>query len=609
MKRVKYMDYHPLQRQDNPIRATDTLARPNQYSGISVWPPYTGFHRNEPGLSGGAPTAVAQRQGGSSVKSLQPNGPDQIPAGGKTVNTLGVVAPEVYLRPEPGTDNKPLKLLPLNARVQIIKDMGGGWYYISTEHGDTGYVAGRFVRRGVPEPGAIMHQVASGESAIGIAEKYFKEDASQWGRDLRFYVNSLVYVNYGEGDSTKGIYREAGNANWAATQVKSGYYIWIPSRAFARSLKGMVDSGSLSYGLKEGFDNTVNFIGRKLDDFNYANQFVARLLPGKLSDDILESIKSALLNFAIGMVAAGLILAVASGLGAAIGALAGFLAGGAGAVPGAALGAKIGFEIGLFLLKWIGLGLLVAQGAKLLGGIGIAFGKYVISVWEADGDCAKLEKSADLCAEAIKEFLLGVLELVVMLVAALGVGRAMGALAKSKFGKAMGTEKLQVWVNNRAKYETTRSVLGSATPKYSFNMIENPGPLAAIDPNAAATFGGGRYNVIELRTDLILYRGGKAGGGKNAFGQYFTRTAPQSRVVVRIDSAVKAQWIDPQTGALTGSSPIESVYAIKIPKGTIIYEGPAGYQSGIFVGGKEQIFISKPWEIPGVEVISETPLP
>jgi hypothetical protein len=129
MKRVKYMDYHPLQRQDNPIRATDTLARPNQYSGISVWPPYTG------------------------------------------------------------------------------------------------YVAGRFVRRGVPEPGAIMHQVASGESAIGIAEKYFKEDASQWGRDLRFYVNSLVYVNYGEGDSTKGIYRGAGNANWAATQVKSGYEV------------------------------------------------------------------------------------------------------------------------------------------------------------------------------------------------------------------------------------------------------------------------------------------------------------------------------------------------------------------------------------------------
>lgn len=51
------------------------------------------------------------------------------------------------------------------------------------------------------------------------------------------------------------------------------------------------------------------------------------------------------------------------------------------------------------------------------------------------------------------------------------------------------------------------------------------------------------------------------------------------------------------------------MYAIKIPKGTAIYEGPAGYQSGIYVGGKEQIFISKPWEIRGVKVISETKLP
>jgi hypothetical protein len=121
-------------------------------------------------------------------------------------------------------------------------------------------------------------------------------------------------------------------------------------------------------------------------DFNYANQFVAGLLPEKLSDDILESIKAALINFAIGMVATGLILAIAAGLGALIGALIGCLAGGVGAAPGAALGAKIGFEIGLFLLKWIGLGFLAAQGVKLLGGIGIAFGKYVTSVWQANGE-------------------------------------------------------------------------------------------------------------------------------------------------------------------------------------------------------------------------------
>ena len=75
-----------------------------------------------------------------------------------------------------------------------------------------------------------------------------------------------------------------------------------------------------------------------------------------------------------------------------------------------------------------------------------------------------------------------------------------------------------------------------------------------------------------------------------------------------MDSAVKAQWIDPKTGVLTGISPIESTYAVKIPKGTTIYEGPVGYQGGPYLGGENcnQIFISDPWKIEGIEIISET---
>jgi hypothetical protein len=319
------MDYHKEQRKVDTYSSTNTLMQPKKYSGIRVMPPYAVGKQTGLGFTINTNSGL-QQNSAIQKKSLQKDGPEQIPTGGKPVNALGVVAPEANLRSAPGTDNKPLKLLPFNTRIQIVKD-------------------------------------------------------------------------------------------------------------------------------------TINFWGQKLDDFNYANQFVTKLLPEKLSDDILEAIKSALLNFAIGMVATGLILAIAAGLGALVGALVGFLAGGAGAVPGAALGAKIGFEIGLFLLKWIGLGMLVAYGAKLLGGIGIAFGKYVISVWEANGDRKKLEKCADLCAEAIKEFLLGVLELVVMLVAALGVGRAMGALANSKFGKAIGTERLTRWVGQRSRYEATKETI------------------------------------------------------------------------------------------------------------------------------------------------------
>ncbi|MCT4686382.1 hypothetical protein [Vallitalea sp.] len=93
-------------------------------------------------------------------------------------------------------------------------------------------------------------------------------------------------------------------------------------------------------------------------------------------------------------------------------------------------------------------------------------------------------------------------------------------------------------------------------------------------------------------------------------GQWFTESPGKSAIQIRIDNAVKPQWIDPKTGVLTGTSPINSNYAVKIPAGTTIYKGPVGYQGGSYLGGQNniQIYINKPWTIKGVEVLSETPL-
>ena len=44
----------------------------------------------------------------------------------------------------------------------------------------------------------------------------------------------------------------------------------------------------------------------------------------------------------------------------------------------------VDYDIGLFLLKWIGLGILVVQGTSLLGNIGVTFEKYVISVHDVE---------------------------------------------------------------------------------------------------------------------------------------------------------------------------------------------------------------------------------
>jgi filamentous hemagglutinin len=84
---------------------------------------------------------------------------------------------------------------------------------------------------------------------------------------------------------------------------------------------------------------------------------------------------------------------------------------------------------------------------------------------------------------------------------------------------------------------------------------------------------------------------------------------PQSVASVRIDSAVKAQWLDPKTGEFTGASPIDTVYQVKIPAGTKVFPGPVGNMGGVYVGGGNQIFVPTPWKIDGVDVLGSEPLP
>ena len=138
----------------------------------------------------------------------------------------------------------------------------------------------------------------------------------------------------------------------------------------------------------------------------------------------------------------------------------------------------------------------------------------------------------------------------------------------------------------------------STNPReYSYNMIENPGPLPEINETAAKSFASGKYNVKILEEDTVFFR---AGNSDSPLGQYYTRDIPESVIKVRIESAVKPQWIDRDTGVLTGTSELTDIYATKFPKGTVYYEGPTGSQGGVYVGGKEQIFINKPWTIDGI---------
>jgi filamentous hemagglutinin len=122
----------------------------------------------------------------------------------------------------------------------------------------------------------------------------------------------------------------------------------------------------------------------------------------------------------------------------------------------------------------------------------------------------------------------------------------------------------------------------------------------------AANFFSGRYNATVLTEDLVLYRAGEAG---KPLGQWFTREAPESVAQVRIDSAVKSQWIDLKTGVFTGNSPLDVAYTVRIPKGTTVYDGPVGYQGGFYLGGPNtnQVFVETPWNIKGVQVLDARP--
>jgi len=134
---------------------------------------------------------------------------------------------------------------------------------------------------------------------------------------------------------------------------------------------------------------------------------------------------------------------------------------------------------------------------------------------------------------------------------------------------------------------------GEVTGEYS---AINTGPLS---DDLAGTFAGGKYRGIILSKDTELYRAGVEG---RPFGQFFSLDKPQSVLQTRIDKAVLPNW----PGG--GTSPLDSVFKLKIPAGTKVYVGDVGYQNGIYLGGTQQIVIPKSWDIPSVQVLEQGPL-
>ena len=143
---------------------------------------------------------------------------------------------------------------------------------------------------------------------------------------------------------------------------------------------------------------------------------------------------------------------------------------------------------------------------------------------------------------------------------------------------------------------------------YEYNAYTNPGPLAELNDHPHLNFYGGRYNSRVLTEDTIYYR---AGDANNKYGRYFVETPPKSVIQVRMDTAVKPYWTNKRTEMwekndlgidISGKSKIEKIYTVRVPAGTVIYEGPVAPQGGMYLGGMEtnQIFLPDT-RLPGIE--------
>lgn len=79
-----------------------------------------------------------------------------------------------------------------------------------------------------------------------------------------------------------------------------------------------------------------------------------------------------------------------------------------------------------------------------------------------------------------------------------------------------------------------------------------------------------------------------------------TLKLPNSELQVRIDKAIPYQWKD------GGKTTIDTIFKIKVPKGTKIHVEDISSQGSIHLGGTQQIVISNAKNIQGIEVIEVT---
>ena len=116
--------------------------------------------------------------------------------------------------------------------------------------------------------------------------------------------------------------------------------------------------------------------------------------------------------------------------------------------------------------------------------------------------------------------------------------------------------------------------------------LMNSGVGSRLAKKHAETFASGSYTEYALEEDLIVYRvwhprGAAGSPGAREFGTFWTTQKPDGSLKARIDAAIQPGWGNPAT----------KYTALRVPRGTRVYSGQAGSQTGPWVGGGNQVII------------------
>jgi hypothetical protein len=175
-----------------------------------------------------------------------------------------------------------------------------------------GYVQGLRINLDLPEPLAELRQLVGGETPEGLAKEKFGH-AVRDGHDLRFYENVLLYVNKGR-KGISGTFQDpnvlGGGANHI--QLYAGHRIWLVSAEFAKSLEGVVPSGSFTGG---AVAKAKRFAGHVQDILHSVTE--SRRYLGEVAGDYAQAIREHE-NAIIGIVAGFLAAEALSALLAAV---------------------------------------------------------------------------------------------------------------------------------------------------------------------------------------------------------------------------------------------------------------------------------------------------